>query len=105
MTDIMNMMQEAQTAAIKATNEFLSKNGDRDMCGFAWLTVREKGSTKLGRALLANGFTKAYGGGLQWWNPSGNYTQSIIAKEIGAGAAATVFKKYGIEAYADSRMD
>ena len=43
--------QTACQAAAKATEDFLAKHGDRDMCGFAWVTVNEKGSTKLGRAL------------------------------------------------------
>lgn len=99
------IVSEARSAAHKATAEFLQKHGDRDACGFAWLTVYEKGSTKLGRALLKNGFSKAYGGGLQMWNPSGNPTQCITAKEEGAIAAARVFESYGITAYAGSRMD
>lgn len=96
----------ARGAAEAATREFLNKNGDRDCCGFAWITVFEKGNTKLGRALLRNGFSKAYGGGLQMWNPSGHYTQSITAKEVGAEAAAAVLAaRLGVKAYAGSRMD
>ena len=97
---------EAQAEAAKATNAFLAQHGDRDACGFAWVTVYEKGSTKLGRALLKNGFRKAYGGGLQMWNPSGSYTQAITAKEVGAEAAARVLtERLGVKAYAGSRMD
>jgi len=106
MDQVENVIREAQVAAAQATAEFLSQHGDRDACGFAWVTVYEKGSTKLGRALLKQGFRKAYGGGLQWWNPSGSYTQAITAKEVGAEAAAQVLKeRLGIEAYAGSRMD
>ena len=96
----------AQAEASKATAEFLQKHGDRDACGFAWVTVYEKGSTKTGRALLKAGFKKAYGGGLQWWNPSGHMTQGITAKEEGARAAAKVLtERLGVKAYAGSRMD
>lgn len=96
----------ATQAAAKATEDFLAKHGDRDACGFAWVTVYEKGSTKLGRALKAVGFKPAYGGGLQLWNPSGNWTQCITAKEHGAQAYADVLKTAGIEnAFAGSRMD
>ena len=96
----------ATQAAAKATEDFLAQHGDRDACGFAWVTVYEKGSTKLGRALKAVGFKPAYGGGLQLWNPSGNWTQCITAKEEGARAYADVLKKFGIkEAYAGSRAD
>jgi hypothetical protein len=96
----------ATQAAASATEDFLAQHGDRDACGFAWVTVYEKGSTKLGRALKAVGFKPAYGGGLQLWNPSGNWTQCITAKEEGARAYADVLKKFGIkEAYAGSRVD
>ena len=99
-------MTKAQQAASVATTEFFAKHGDRDMCGFAWVTVYEKGNTKIGRALLKNGFKKAYGGGLQWWNPSGSYTQCITAKEEGAEAAAKVLTEMlGVKAYAGSRLD
>ena len=100
------VVHQAQRAAEQATAEFLQKHGDRDACGFAWVTVHEKGSTKLGRALLKLGFNRAYGGGLQWWNPSGSFTQAITAKEVGADAAAQVLRaNLGIDAYAGSRMD
>jgi hypothetical protein len=106
MDQVQMAMQEAHQAAATATNAFLAKHGDRDACGFAWVTVYEKGSTKIGRALLKNGFRKAYGGGLQWWNPSGSLTQCITAKEEGAYAAAKVLtEKLGVKAYAGSRMD
>jgi hypothetical protein len=96
----------AQQEAARATAEFLQTHGDRDACGFAWVTVYEKGSTKMGRALIAAGFNKAYGGGLQMWNPSGSYTQCITAKEVGAEAAAKVLtEQLGVKAYAGSRLD
>ena len=104
--DVVLAISKAQQAAAVATQDFLSKHGDRDLCGFAWVTVYEKGSTKLGRALLANGFKKAYGGGLQWWNPSASYTQCVTAKEIGAEAAAKILvQELGVKAYAGSRLD
>jgi hypothetical protein len=106
MDQVQIAMQEAQQAAAQATAKFLQTHGDRDACGFAWVRVYEKGSTKIGRALLKNGFRKAYGGGLEWWNPSGSYTQAITAKEVGAEAAAKVLtEKLGVKAYAGSRMD
>ena len=96
----------AKHEAAHATAEFLQKHGDRDACGFAWVTVYEKGSTKMGRALIKAGFSKSYSGGLQMWNPSGSYTQCITAKEVGAEAAAKVLtEKLGVKAYAGSRLD
>lgn len=98
--------QQATQAAAKATEDFLAQNGDRDSCGFAWVTVNEKGSTKLGRALKALGFKPAYGGGLQLWNPSGSWTQCITAKEQGARAYAQVLQQAGIDRVsAGSRLD
>jgi hypothetical protein len=104
--DITNIIHQARAAAAEATEAYLAQHGDRDACGFAWVTVYEKGSTKLGRALIKAGFRKAYGGGLQWWNPSGSYTQAITAKEVGAEAAAKILEgALGVKAYAGSRMD
>jgi hypothetical protein len=98
--NIESIHNTAAAAAQKATAEFLSKHGDRDACGFAWVVVREKGSTKLGRALKSVGFKPAYGGGL-----SRSGTQSITAKEDGAIAYAEVLRQHGIEAHAASRLD
>jgi hypothetical protein len=103
--NIESIHNTAAAAAQKATAEFLAKHGDRDACGFAWVVVREKGSTKLGRALKSVGFRPEYGGGLSIWNPSGSGVQSITAKEDGAIAYAEVLRQHGIEAHAASRLD
>jgi hypothetical protein len=103
--NIESVHNQASKAAAEATQLFLNRNGDRDCCGFAWVTVREKGSTRLGRALKSVGFRPAYGGGLQLWNPSRSYTQSITALEEGADAYARVLKAHGVDAYTGSRMD
>jgi hypothetical protein len=106
-TAVQHVLDEAAAAAQDATREFLNKNGDRDCCGFAWVTVYDvRSNSKLGKALATAGFSKAYGGGLQLWNPSGHPTQSITAKEQGADAYAAVLKnKLGLKAYGGSRMD
>lgn len=97
---------EARAAAARATREFLGQHGDRDACGFASVRVYEKGSTRIGRALLKNGFRKCYDGSLELWNPSGHHTQAITAKEVGAEAAAEVLRqRLGVKSYAWSRMD
>jgi len=64
-----------------------------------------KGNTKLGRAMKAAGYKKSYDGAWQIWNPSGLHCQNVDTKEVGAYAAAEVFKKYGFTAYAGSRLD
>jgi hypothetical protein len=104
--NLASLHNQAVQAAQKATEDFLAQHGDRDACGFAWVTVYEKGSTRLGRALKEVGFKPAYGGGLQLWNPSGSWTQCITAKERGAEAYAECLRSAGIDkAYAGSRMD
>lgn len=104
--NVQSAVQAAQLAAAQATQEFLNKHGHGDACGFASVRVFEKGSTKMGRALMKMGFRRCYGGGLELWNPSGSHTQAVTAKEVGAEAAAEVLRKrLGVEAYAWSRMD
>jgi len=97
---------EAQLAAEQAASNYIKEHGEDWYCGFAWVTVYEKGSTKMGRALKKVGFKPAYGGGLQMWNPSGHGTQSMSVKEAGAYAAAKVLtERLGVKAYAGSRAD
>ena len=97
---------EARQAAAQAAQDYITKHGEDWYCGFAWVTVYEKGSTKLGRALKKAGFSKAYGSGLQMWNPSGHGTQSMSVKEAGAEAAARILKeRLGVTAYAGGRAD
>lgn len=97
--------QAAHTAASKFFNEQLGGQ-DRYACGFAWVNIYGvKGNTRLGKALAACGIRKAYGGGLQMWNPSKFGCQNVDTLEHGAMAAAAVFAKYGFEAYAGSRLD
>jgi hypothetical protein len=95
----------AQAAAAKYFEERLGGK-DNYACGFAWVDIYGiKGSTKLGKALAANGFRKSYSGTMQMWNPSGFPCQNILTKEVGADAAADVFTRYGFTAYSGSRLD
>ena len=106
--NIESIHNEATLAAQAAARKFFDeKLGGRDQyaCGFAWVTVLEKASTRLGRRLKEIGFRKAYGGGLQLWDPSRFPCQNVDTLEAGAQAYADVLKKYGIEAYAGSRLD
>ncbi len=104
------VMFDAQAAARKACMNVLANGGDRDLCGFAWVTVLGiKGNSKIGRELLKNGFRKNISGpGLVWWNPSGSMTQAIGAKEAGAEAAVEVLRDYfgpGVTVFYDTRLD
>lgn len=103
------IVDEAQEAAYQAAAKFFQERlGGRDQyaCGFAWVNIYGvKGNTRVGKALALKGIRKAYGGGLQMWNPSKFGCQNVDTLEAGAQAAAEVFQKYGFTAYAGSRLD
>lgn len=101
-------IEACNAAKAKATEYFNTELGgeDRYACGFAWVNIYNiKGNTKLGRAMKAAGYKKSWDGAWQIWNPSGLHCQNVDTKEVGAYAAAEVFKKYGFTAYAGSRLD
>lgn len=106
---IQDIVAEAQTAAREAATKFFNeKLGGQDQyaCGFAWVDILVKGNTKLGRAFKAAGVPRCdYKRCFQIWNPSGLSCQNVDAKEVGARAAAEVFKRFGLPAYAGSRLD
>jgi hypothetical protein len=101
------VLVQAKKAAQEAAVTAYATIGERDACGFAWVTVHGvRINSKMGKALVAQGFSKAWNGGLQLWNPSGHGTQSISVKEAGAYVYADYIKsQLGLEAYAGSRMD
>ncbi len=100
------IVEEAMTQANKAARDALAKFGDRDACGFAWTNIYGvKGNTKLGKMLKAAGVRQDYTKAFQLWNPAKLGVQSVGILEEGARAAADVFRKYGFEAYAGSRLD
>jgi hypothetical protein len=103
--NIESICNTATAAAQQAEADFRARHGEPGYCGFAWVVVREKASTKLGRALKNVGFRKEYGGGLSIWNPGGSFTQSMDIKEAGAEAYAKVLREHGIDAYMSSRAD
>ena len=106
---IPQIVAEAQQAAYAAAREYFDTvlgGQDRFACGFAWVNIYGvKGNTRIGRALKSQGIRPSYSGGLQMWNPSGFGCQNVDTLEAGAEAAAEVFKRYGFEAYAGSRLD
>ena len=105
--ELSQIHEEGIVAAQQATQDYLAKHGDRDCCGFAWVTCYEKGTSKFVRELKKLGFRRSYSGGYELWNPSGSYTQCITAKEVGADAYIKVMRKYfpEIKIYSNSRMD
>ena len=105
-TQVNEIVAEAMNEANKAAREALAKYGDRDACGFAWTNIYGvKGNTKLGKMLKAAGVRQDYTKAFQLWNPAKLPVQSVGILEAGAQAAAEVFRKYGFEAYAGSRLD
>ncbi len=110
-SDINSIIAEARQEAAKAANQFFQeKLGGQDQyaCGFAWVDISKvKGNTKLGKMFKAAGVEQSYSRhkAFSIWNPSGHKCQNVDTKEAGAYAAAQVFKKYGFEAYAGSRLD
>jgi hypothetical protein len=105
-TQVNSIVAEAQLAARQAALAALQRYGDRDACGFAWTSIyKVKGNTKLGKMLKAAGVRQTWDKTFQLWNPSGVGVQSMGILEEGARAAAEVFRQYGFEAYAGSRMD
>jgi hypothetical protein len=103
------IVAEAKEAAFNAANEFFNEKlggQDRYACGFAWVDIYNvKSNSKVGKALINAGMRKSYTRTIQMWNPSKFGCQNVDTLEAGAYAAAAVFKKYGFDAYAGSRLD
>jgi hypothetical protein len=113
-SQIEHAVLEAKEAAFEAADRFFKdKLGGRDQfaCGFAWVDIyshngqKIKGNTKIGKMLKAAGVRQSYTKAFQIWNPAGYGCQNVDTLEEGACAAADVFRKYGFEAYAGSRLD
>jgi hypothetical protein len=99
---------EAVANAQLATQQYILIHGEHPMnCGFAWVDARVKGNTKIGKSFIAQGFDKSYNGGYSLWNPSGNYTQDMSAKECGVNAYVATVIKYlpDTPIYSGSRLD
>ena len=104
---VQDALNEAGIQARTAAKEALAKYGDGAMCGFAWVNVYGvRINSKMGKALVAAGFSKSWDKGLQLWNPSKAAVQSVDILETGAIAYANVLTdKLGLKAYAGSRLD
>ena len=91
----LDIYNEAQAAAAKATQEYLDAGHHWYPCGFSWVRIRPAigrfvtmcKDQKLGR-------TDDFEGGFVIYNPSGNSTQSMDAKKAGADAFVAVMKKH-----------
>ena len=106
--DLQMIVAEAKRAAYAAADTYENDvmQGGWGACGFAWVNIyKVKGNTKIGRRLKLAGVDQSWDKSFQIWNPSGYPTQNVDTLEAGARAAAEVFKRYGFEAYAGSRLD
>jgi hypothetical protein len=98
-----------QKPQLQARSYYIAQHGERGGCGFTWVDIYGiRANSKLGKALIANGFRKdSYNKSLKFWSPDKTTTQSVAAKEAGAQAFVTVMKNSfeDIRIYADSRLD
>lgn len=104
--NVQQIIFEAELEAYReAQAQYNRQGGDRGACGFAWVEIRPA------RGILAKTLKetrkgdKGWNGGIHVWNPSGVAVQSIDVLEAGARAYAHVLRKYGVNAYANSRLD
>lgn len=96
---------EAYAAATAAAKAFHEKYGEPFYCGFAWVKIRPARGPFVAYLKKIGVGDKAWNGGYDIWNPSGDHTQSMDIKEAGAQAYAQVLRKYNINAYMQSRAD
>tara|TARA_B110000037_G_scaffold180189_1_gene206725 strand:- start:1 stop:366 length:366 start_codon:yes stop_codon:yes gene_type:complete len=104
--DLILIKDAALQHARDAGEAHLAQYGEHAYCGFAWVNIYDiKGNTKLGKRMKAAGFEKDYTGAYSIWNPSGLGTQCMATKEVGARAAADVYRAAGFKVSAGSRAD
>jgi hypothetical protein len=107
--EVQEIVRKAERAAADAAHKYFQERlggVDQFACGFAWVDIYGvRSNSKVGKALAAAGIRKSYTKSLQMWNPSKYGCQNVDTLEEGARAAAAVFKQYGFEAYAGSRLD
>jgi hypothetical protein len=78
LTQVEQAVLRGFSAAKQAAADMHARVGERDACGFSWVTVFDvRSNSKVGKLLAEHGFRKAYGGGLQLWDPSKHPTQSV----------------------------
>ena len=102
-------VNQAVSEATRKTKSYIVDHGEGWTCGFTWVDIYGvRANSKLGKALIANGFRKdSYAKSLKFWSPDKTTTQSVDAKEAGARAFVNVIKNSfpEIRVYAGSRLD
>ena len=109
------ILDEAKAKASQASQNYLAEwktktggnqYGEPMYCGFAWVDVKTRSNSKLGKLLQENGFKRSWRSGfLNLWDPSGYYGQSMDVKERGAWAYAEHLNANGIPCNWGSRPD
>lgn len=92
----LDIFLEAQLAAETATRKHLNENpGQWYPCGFAWVKIRPARGRFVDMCKdQGAGRTDDFEGGFIIYNPSGNPTQWMDAKQVGAQAFVDVMKKH-----------
>ena len=105
--EILEIVNMAYIRSHAAADLMYKERGDHTACGFAWVEVKVRSNSKLGKALIAAGFDKSWKSGiLQWWNPSRLGVQSVDILSEGALVAAHQLNHVlGLDFYPDSRLD
>lgn len=92
--------------AARFTRAYIEQNGQHFPCGFAWVNIKPaRGQFVRVLNEMKVGSTDESMGGCTVWNPSGNGTQCMDAKEVGARAFAEHLRKYELNASSHTRMD
>lgn len=106
-SEVLKIIQHAKAEAIRFTDAYLEQYAsDAFSCGFAWVNIKPANG-QFARMLKSIGVGHIDGNSGGWiiWNPSGHPTQNMCAKEAGAEAFAAELSKFGVNAYAASRID
>ena len=107
-----DMFMNARLACLTAFNEFTAKHGEPMYCGFANVSIHPARGRFVSFMKKADIGSNGYKGGwrISYYDimPKDHEyrgTQSMDIKEEGCSAFADALKKYGIEAYMESRAD
>lgn len=92
----LDVFREAEEAAAKAASQHLISNpGQWYPCGFAWVKIRPARGRFVSMCKDQDiGRTDSFEGGYVIYNPSGNSTQWMEAKEVGCSAFVQVLKRH-----------
>ena len=105
----LDILREAEEAAARATEQHLISNpGVWYPCGFAWVKIRPARGRFVAMCKDRDvGRTDSFEGGYMIYNPSGNHTQWMEAKEVGAQAFVQVLKRHypELKVYVKARID